>query len=86
MAKYISILTIASLCLMFIMGVRLYAESTVNPAPTMEEHIEKVKLSNPDKYEAMLERAEGTITDCCSCHKESCEGNLSSPAPSIKGS
>ncbi len=73
MAKVISILALACLCLMFIMGVGLYAETTTNPAAAMEEHIEKVKLSNPEEYEAMIERAEGNITDCCSCHKELCQ-------------
>ena len=75
MAKGISILAIICLCLMFIMGVGLYAETTINRAPAMEEHIEKVKLSNPEEYEAMIERAEGNITDCCSCHKGLCESN-----------
>ena len=76
MAKYISILLIVCLCLLFIMGVGLYAETTTTPAPlNMEEHIEKVKLSNPEEYQAMVERAEGNITDCCSCHKMLCESN-----------
>jgi hypothetical protein len=77
MAKGISILIIVCLCLMFIMGVGLYAETTTNPAPTMEEHIEKVKLSNPEEYDAMIERAGGNITDCCSCHKGLCQENSS---------
>ena len=77
MAKVISILAIACLCLMFIMGVGLYAETTTNPAPAMEEHIEKVKLSNPEEYDAMIERAGGTITDCCSCHKALCQKDSS---------
>jgi len=75
MAKGISILAIVCLCLMFIMGVGLYAETTTNPAPAMQEHIEKVKLSNPEEYQAMVERAGGNITECCSCHKGLCESN-----------
>jgi hypothetical protein len=73
MTKGISILAIACLCLMLITGVSLYAESTVNQDSAMQDHIEKVKLSNPEKYDAMIERAGGVITDCCSCHKESCK-------------
>ncbi len=75
MAKVISILAIVGLCLMFIMGVGLYAETTVNPTPAMQEHIEKMKLSNPEEYDAMIERAGGIITDCCSCHKALCQEN-----------
>jgi hypothetical protein len=59
---------------MFIIGVRLYAETSTNP-DAMQEHIEEVQLSNPEEYQAMLERAGGTITDCCSCHIELCESN-----------
>lgn len=81
MTKGISILAIACLCLMFIMGVGLYAETSTNPAPGMEEHIEKVKLSNPEEYDAMIERSGGDITDCCSCHKESCKEIHPDPAP-----
>lgn len=73
MAKYICILMIMCLSLMLKMGMELYAETAGNEASAMQDHIEEVKLSNPEEYKAMLERAGGTITDCCSCHKVLCQ-------------
>jgi hypothetical protein len=42
----------------------------------MQRHIEKVKFTNPAKYQAMVKRAGGNITHCCSCHVEVCSGNV----------
>jgi len=69
MARGISILTIVCLCLMFGIEDISYADSKINPA-LMQEHIEKVKLTNPRKYQAMIQRAGGNITHCSSCHKQ----------------
>ena len=69
MIRYISILTIGCLCLMFF-GIQAisYAGSSNNP-PLMQKHIEEVKRTKPEKYEAMVERAKGKITKCSSCHE-----------------
>jgi hypothetical protein len=68
MAKDV-LLIIVCLYLMFGMGVISYAGPSMNPA-VMQNHIEEVKRTNPGKYQAMVQRAGGNITDCCSCHKE----------------
>lgn len=79
MAKGISIITIASLCLVFVgMGVKSYAQPSINPAniqEQMKKHIEKVKLSNPGKYQEMMQKTGGNIIDCLSCHVEVAEGH-----------
>jgi hypothetical protein len=79
MAKGTSIITIACLCLVFGMGVKSYAQPGINPANIQEQmnkHIEKVKITNPIKYQDMVQRAGGNITHCCSCHVESCKKNI----------
>ena len=42
----------------------------------MKEHVEKVKFTKPAKYQAMMKRAGGNITHCCSCHVEVCSGSI----------
>jgi hypothetical protein len=42
----------------------------------MQRHIEKVKFTNPAKYQAMIKRAGGNITHCCNCHTEACNSNV----------
>jgi hypothetical protein len=82
MSKGISIIIIACLCLVFGMGVRSYAQPMINPADIqekMKEHIEKVKLKNPQKYQEMVQRAGGSITQCTDCHKEVIEGSHHQP-------
>lgn len=81
MAKGISIIIIAYLCLVFGMGVKSYAQPRITPAniqEQMKKHIEKVKLTNPGKYQAMLQRAGGNVTQCTDCHQEVLKGNLPS--------
>jgi hypothetical protein len=63
------LLIIVCLCLMFGMEVKSYAGPRMNP-DLMQNHIEKVKRTSPGKYQSMVQRAGGNITDCCSCHKE----------------
>lgn len=36
----------------------------------MKDHIDKVKISNPQKYQEMVQRAGQTIRECRDCHKE----------------
>lgn len=85
MAKGILIITIASLCLVFVgMGVKSYAGPPINPTDIQEQmkkHIEKVKLTNPGKYQAMMQGAGGNITQCTDCHQEVLKGKF----PSQKG-
>ncbi len=55
------------------MGIKSYAGPMINTASLeehMKVHIEKVKLTNPKKYQDMMKRAGGKITDCRSCHIE----------------
>ena len=50
-----------------------YAGSQINPADlkdTINKHIEKVKFSNPQKYQKMIEKAGENPTDCTDCHTE----------------
>jgi hypothetical protein len=47
----------------------------------MQEHIEKVKVTNPKKYNDMIERAGGSVTHCCGCHKEVCEPSTQEEIP-----
>ncbi|MDO8282745.1 MAG: hypothetical protein Q7U10_09040 [Thermodesulfovibrionia bacterium] len=41
-----------------------------NIKDNMDAHIEKVKRKNPARYQAMMERANDTVTECLSCHIE----------------
>ena len=76
MAGAILILTIVCLCLMFgIAGMsyadptKSYADSGKNTEVILKRHINKVQRTNPEQYQAMVERAGGNITGCVSCHK-----------------
>lgn len=76
-------ITIVCSCLIFEKGVKSYAQTVISPEDLkkqMQEHIEKVKIKNPKKYQEIMQRTGGNITDCCSCHKEVCEKNIF-PAP-----
>jgi hypothetical protein len=71
-------LTILCLCLVFGGGIKLYAQPNTNTPDLQEKmkgHIEKVKVSNPQKYQEMVQRAGGDITKCTDCHKEMIGGN-----------
>lgn len=77
MMKRIIITTTTFLCLIF--GIHVYASPIISQEDyiqKMNAHIEKMKIKNPIKYEEMVKRAGGNITHCCSCHVESCAGNL----------
>jgi hypothetical protein len=67
MVRVISVLIIFYICLMFGMKDISYTESGKHKV-SMKDHIEDVKLKHPEKYEAMIKKAEGNITDCESCH------------------
>jgi len=51
-------------------------ENKTNIQEHIKVHIEKVKFSNPQKYQEMVQRAGGNITQCTDCHKEVLKGNL----------
>lgn len=36
----------------------------------MKEHMDKVKIKNPAKYETMMKNAGGAVTKCTDCHTE----------------
>jgi hypothetical protein len=81
MSKVLSTLTILCICLMSIMEARSYANPVMKPLNAqeklqMQEHVEKVRINNPGKYQIMIEKAGGNVTDCCSCHKELCSGSI----------
>jgi hypothetical protein len=63
------VVLIICLCMTFSMINVLDAGSVTN-RPLMQKHIEKVKRTKPEKYEAMVQRAGGNITGCRSCHEE----------------
>jgi hypothetical protein len=80
MLKRVTIITIICLSLIFSLKAVSDAQLTISPADQlqlMKEHIEKVKIKNPQKYQKMVERAGNNITDCCSCHTEVYEGSIS---------
>jgi len=75
-------LTIFCLCLVFGAGIKLYAQPLTNTPDLqekMKDHIEKVKVANPQKYQGMVLRAGGNITQCTDCHKEVIEENHHQP-------
>jgi len=80
MLKRVTIITIICLSLIFCGKVNSDAQPIISPADQlklMNEHIAKVKIKNPQKYQKMVERAGNNITDCCSCHIEVYEGSVS---------
>jgi len=80
MVKGVSIITIVCLCLMFGIGIKSYAQPRINTEDVKEHirvHLEKVKIKNPLKYQDMMKRVNGNVTQCTDCHKEVIEGNLS---------
>jgi len=75
--KIKSNLLILCFCLIFGTEVASYAGSTNYPPKTkeerikiMKEHMEKVKIKNPAKYETMMKDAGGSVTKCTDCHTE----------------
>lgn len=77
-----SVLTTFCLCLALAMGVKSYAQPRITPADIqekMKQHIEEVKVKNPQKYQEMIQRAGENITQCTDCHKEVIEGNHLQP-------
>jgi hypothetical protein len=85
MAHMRIVLTVICLCLMFGTGVTLYAQpprvSSEELQQRMQEHIDKVKITNPGEYQKMIERAGESITHCCSCHQETCEQSFQGQIP-----
>ena len=72
------------ICLFMTFGmINVLDASSVTTPPLMQKHIEKVKRTKPKKYEAMIQRAGGSITGCRSCHeKVGKEKKPSNPPPS----
>lgn len=89
MAKGKSIMTVVFLCLLSGIGVNTYAQppkiSSVDLKENMQRHIEKVKIKSPQKYQTMVQRAGGNITDCLSCHVEVAEGHKFPAKGKIEG-
>ena len=83
MTKFIiSVLTIFSLCVVSnILDISCAQSqtSTQDLQQIMKDHIEKVKLKNPQKYQEMVQRAGENITKCTDCHNEVIEGNYHQP-------
>jgi hypothetical protein len=81
------VLILIIICLYIVFGYTLGANAWMKQALTqedtkkMKEHIEKVKFKNPAKYQAMIKKTGGNITDCCSCHTEVC--SISIPGSTI---
>jgi hypothetical protein len=77
MSKEMLILTIVSLSLVLGMGDISYATGPIKDTANIQEHIkvhlEKVKLSNPKKYQEMMEKTGGNPADCTDCHVEVAE-------------
>jgi hypothetical protein len=69
MNRFTSILIMICVCLMFGMADISYAESLICPA-SMQEHVEELKLKKPKKYQTMVEKTQGNIKGCVSCHDD----------------
>jgi len=76
-AKIVSVILTVFFCLSFGMldssyaGRRDYAPKTEEEkARIMKEHMEKVKMKNPAKYDVMIKNAGGPVTKCIDCHTE----------------
>jgi len=67
--RFTSILLMICACLMFGMADISYAESVICPA-SMQEHVEELKREKPEKYQAMVEKTQGNIKGCVSCHDD----------------
>lgn len=66
------LLTIIGSCLCLVLSVQTslsYAAPQKNPA-VMQDHIEKVKRTNPAGYQEMVDKAGGNIINCVSCHTD----------------
>jgi hypothetical protein len=79
-------LYIAIACLIMVLSA--VANVYAGPMTIQEEfkqkvnaHMEKVKLTNPGKYQAMIKRAGGNVTQCTDCHTE-----IQSGSTTLKGS
>ncbi len=60
------------LCVSITIGfVCMSSAEAVSSEAKMQTHIEKVKVKKPAQYKAMYEKANGSITDCVSCHIDS---------------
>ncbi len=70
MVKRISIITGICMCLVFGINKTLNADAKKEKARIAREHVEKVKVTHPDKYQSRLEKAGGNTTDCLGCHKD----------------
>ena len=84
MVKNISIILIGFLFFVFGIDAKSYAQPMKNPAflkEQMQGHIDKMRIKSPQKYQAMIQRAVGNITQCTDCHQEVLKGNF----PSQKG-
>lgn len=86
MSKYISIIIIVCICFIFGKEVKSYAQPLTNDTnfqEQMKSHIEKMKIKSPQKYQAMIQRAGGNLTHCCSCHIEvkGCAGYIPAKQP-----
>jgi len=40
---------------------------------SMQDHMARMLTAKPGKYQEMVEKAAGNITNCCSCHVEICD-------------
>ncbi len=36
----------------------------------MQKHVDKVKITHPKEYQDMVDKSNGIISDCLSCHKD----------------
>ncbi|OGW38275.1 MAG: hypothetical protein A2Y97_04635 [Nitrospirae bacterium RBG_13_39_12] len=78
------IIIITTTFLFIISGIHVYAGPIIGQEEykqKMNGHIEKMKLKNPQKYQEMMQKTGGNITNCIDCHKEILNKNL----PPIRG-
>lgn len=59
-----------SVCLILSINSYLYAESKATKTLSVQEHINKVKITSPQRYQEMLKGAGGNTTYCLGCHKD----------------
>ncbi len=64
------ITAVVSVCLILSINSYLHAENKAKKTLSVQEHIKKVKVTSPQKYQEMLKGAGGNTTYCLGCHKD----------------
>jgi hypothetical protein len=84
MHRFTLILIMICACVMFHMADKSCAEPPTSPA-SMQEHVEELKRKKPEKYRIMIEKTQGHIKGCVSCHDDIGKNNKPSATETNQG-